>query len=244
MDSEPRILVIIPAHNEAASIGEVIADIRASLAADIVVVDDGSSDGTARIARDAGVEVLQLPFNLGIGSTMQTGYKFARREGYDIAVQTDGDGQHKAAHIKELLAPIIAGESDMVVGSRYLSPESYKGPFGRRAGTALFSWVLSVLLRQRLTDATSGFRAVNRELIELFARDYPGDYPEVEALLTAHMARLRVREVPVAMRPRGGGRSSITNFHSVYYMVKVFLALMVVISRRRAPRSGQEVTPR
>jgi hypothetical protein len=240
----PKVLIIIPAHNEAASIAGVIDDIRSSLAAGIVVIDDGSSDDTARIAIEAGVEVLTLPFNLGIGSAMQTGYQFAEREGYDIAVQTDGDGQHKASHIPELLEPILQGESNMVVGSRYLAPESYSGSMGRRAGTALFSRLLSLMLRQRLTDATSGFRALDRQLIELFAHDYPRDYPEVEALLTTHMARLRIKEVPVTMRPRGGGRSSINNFRSVYYMVKVLLALMVVMSRRRAPQTRQEATPR
>lgn len=234
---EPRILVIIPAHNEAASLAGVIDDIHSHTRADIVVVDDGSTDGTARIAVGAGVELLSMPFNLGIGSTMQTGFKFALREGYDIAIQVDGDGQHDASQIPVLVRPIVEGEGNMVVGSRYLGREDYRGSFSRKAGTAIFSRLLSLMLGQKLTDATSGFRAIDKRVIELFAHDYPRDYPEVEALLSAHVARLRVREVPVKMRQRSGGRSSINSFRSIYYMVKVLLALLVGISRWRAPQA-------
>lgn len=232
-----RILVIIPAHNEADSIAGVIADIRSSLDCTIAVVNDGSTDDTARVAMDAGVELLTLPFNLGIGSTMQTGYLFAAQEGFDIAIQTDGDGQHDASYLPRLIEPILAGESDFVVGSRYLADSGYSGSRGRRAGTAFFSRVLSLLIGTRMTDATSGFRAVNKDVIGLFARDYPRDYPEVESLLQAHMARYRILEIPVSMRQRSGGRSSINRFRSFYYMVKVMLALMVVASRRRTPRT-------
>ncbi|MHB1391303.1 MAG: glycosyltransferase family 2 protein [Thermoleophilia bacterium] len=232
----PRVLVIIPAHNEADSLAKVIADIRSALVCDIVVVDDGSTDETAAIAMRESVELLSLPFNLGIGSTMQTGYQFGFREGYDIAVQTDGDGQHEAGYIPALIEPIVKSESEFVVGSRYLADTGYSGSRGRRAGTAMFSKLLSLIMRQRLTDATSGFRAMNRDLIAIFARDYPRDYPEVEALLQSHMAGFRVKEIAVAMRQRGGGRSSINNFRSLYYMVKVLLALLVVASRRHTPR--------
>jgi len=233
----PRILIIVPAHNEAASLAGVIADVRSHLDADIVVVDDGSSDGTSRIALDEDVELLRLPFNLGIGATMQAGFEFARQEDYDVAVQVDGDGQHDAAWLEKLLKPVIDGESDIAVGSRYLVDSGYDGSSGRRAGTALFSKILSLILRQKITDATSGFRAMNRKLIEQFADEYPRDYPEVEALLLVHMARYRIMEIPVEMRPRAGGRSSINFFRSVYYMVKVLLALAVVASRRHAPRA-------
>lgn len=230
--AEPRLLVIIPAHNEERSLADVISDIREHCVADIVVVDDGSSDGTPAVAEREGVELLRLPFNLGIGSTMQTGYKFAQQEGYDIAIQVDGDGQHDAAYLDTLLQPLMAGECDMVVGSRYLERRDYDGSASRRAGTALFSSILSLMLRQKMTDATSGFRAINHRLIELFANEYPRDYPEVEALLITHMADFSICEVPVSMRLRGGGRSSINSFRSVYYMVKVLLALLVVFSRR------------
>ncbi len=232
----PRILVIIPAHNEAHSLAAVVADVRRHCDADIVVVDDGSTDDTAAIALEAGVELLQLPFNLGIGSAMQTGFIFAARGGYDVAIQVDGDGQHDAAFIPALLEPLLAGECNMAVGSRYREQGNYRGALSRKAGTALFSRVLSLMLGQKFTDATSGFRAIDRQLIEIFARDYPRDYPEVEALLQVHLARLAVREVPVEMRTRSGGRSSINLFRSAYYMVKVLLALLVGYSRRRAPQ--------
>ncbi len=196
----PRIIVIVPAHNEAANLAGVIADIRAHSDADIVVVNDGSNDDTPGITLREGAELLNLPFNLGIGSAMQTGFKFAWREGYDIALQVDGDGQHDATHISSLLKPLLAGECDMVVGSRYLKDNGYEGSATRRLGTAAFSRIVSLMLRQKLTDATSGFRAINARMIELFANDYPRDYPEVEALLLAHLARLRVMEVPVTMR--------------------------------------------
>ena len=235
---KPRTLIIIPAHNEAASLGGVIADVTAHIGADIVVVDDGSTDGTGEIATDAGAELLRLPFNLGIGGAMQTGFLFARQEGYDFAVQVDGDGQHDAVWLERLLEPVLVGECEMAVGSRYLAGKGYDGTAGRRAGTALFSKILSLLLRHKLTDATSGFRAINRKLIEQSAADYPRDYPEVESLLLTHMARYRIMEVPVEMKSRTGGHSSINYFRSVYYMVKVLLALVVVASRRRAPRTG------
>lgn len=236
----PRVLVIIPAHNEAASLAGVIKAVRAAVTADIVVVDDGSHDDTGAIALAEGADLLQMPFNLGIGSAMQTGFRFARREGYDAAVQVDGDGQHDPAWLPALLQPVIDGESDLVVGSRYREKQGYDGPAGRRAGTAIFSAILSLLMRQKLTDATSGFRAINRGLIAMFAADYPRDYPEVEALLLSHKAGYRVREIPVTMKQRGGGRSSINSFRSVYYVVKVLLALLVGASRRRSRQKLQQ----
>lgn len=236
--AEPKILIIIPAHNEAATLADVIVETQTSVKADIVVVDDGSTDHTARIARERGADLLSLPFNLGIGSTMQTGFQLAARDGYDIAVQVDGDGQHDPSQVPLLLQPLIRGECDMAVGSRYLKKNGYSGAASRRLGTALFSRVVSLMIGQKLTDATSGFRAIDRKLIEHFARDYPRDYPEVEALMVAHMARCRIREIPVDMRQRGGGRSSINSFRSLYYMLKVLLALLVVATRRRAPKPG------
>jgi len=236
---EPRVLIVIPAHNESTSLAGVIGEVRASVPqADIVVVDDGSTDGTDGVARGLGAEVLVLPFNLGIGATMQTGYEFAYRKGYDIAVQVDGDGQHDPGQLGLILDPVARGECDLAVGSRYLEKNSYDGGAGRRLGTAVFSRVVSLLVGQRITDATSGFRAVNRRLIEIFSYDYPRDYPEVEALLQVHKERLHTLEVPVQMRQRGGGSSSINSFRSVYYMVKVLLALMVTATRKRAPKTG------
>lgn len=236
MTEDPRILIIIPAHNEADSLARVISEVRAAVNADIAVVDDGSTDETAKIALSEKVELLRIPFNLGIGSTMQAGFKFALREGYDVAVQVDGDGQHDPAELPLILQPVLNGDCDMALGSRYLARGNYSGSMGRRAGTAIFSKLLSLMTRERLTDATSGFRAIDRDLIVLFANEYPRDYPEVEVLLIIHLARFSIREVPVAMRSRSGGRSSINSFRSVYYMVKVLLALMVTASRRHAPK--------
>lgn len=238
--SNPEILVIIPAYNEAGRLGGVIRDVTASIEADVVVIDDGSTDDTGAVAIGAGAELLRLPFNLGIGSAVQTGYMFALRQGYDVAIQVDGDGQHDASFLPVLIKPILSGDSDMAVGSRYLPSGNYEGSVSRRLGTNLFSRLLSLLISQRVTDATSGFRAVNRDLIELFAHDYPRDYPEVETLLHAYNTRFRIIEVPVHMRQRPSGSSSINSFRSVYYMIKVLLALAVGVTRRRTTGAADD----
>ncbi len=200
---------------------------------DVLVIDDGSTDETATCAREAGAQVLVHPFNLGIGGAMQSGYRFACEEGYHEAVQVDADGQHDPAEIPKLRAGMREHEVDMAWGSRFLEQTDYKAPFTRRLGIWLFSVVLSAISRQRVTDPTSGFRLCNRRAIELFARDYPHDYPEVEGILMLHAHRLRAREVPVQMHPRRDGRSSITSGESIYYMVKVLLAIFVGLFRRR-----------
>jgi len=230
-----RRLAIVPAYNEAEAIGAVIAELRAfDPDLEIVVVDDGSMDGTARRAAEAGVEVVRLPFNLGIGGAMQTGYQYARDHGFDLAIQVDGDGQHDAREITELIEPILDGEADMTVGTRFAGGRRYRPPFARRIGIQRFARVVSVIVRQRVTDTTSGFRAVNRRGITLFAADYPHDYPEVETTVLVHRHKLRMVEVPVAMRTRSAGRSSITLFQSIYYMIKVSLALFVGLFRRNS----------
>ena len=230
-----RKLAIVPAYNEAGMVGRVVRDIRrAAPDFDVVVVDDGSTDETAAEAEAEAVVVIRHPFNLGIGGAVQSGYKYALREGYDVAVQVDGDGQHKPTHLHDLLAALhTSGEPDMVYGSRFRGDPGYEVPLGRRAGNLIFSIVLTAITRQRITDPTSGFRMTNRRGIELFARDYPHDYPEVEALLMLHAHRLRVHEVHVQMNARGFGRSSIDYRRSAYYMVTVLLALFVGLFRRR-----------
>jgi glycosyltransferase involved in cell wall biosynthesis len=224
----PRCLAIVPAFNEAASIGEVVCEIRDfDREIEVLVVDDGSTDATPAIAEAAGARVLRLPLNLGIGGAVQAGYLYAFDHGFDLAVQIDGDGQHDARELERLLEPILARRADMAIGTRFAGQRTYRAPLARRLGIGLFATLVSLRVRQRMTDTTSGFRAVNRRGIRLFAADYPHDYPEVESVVTAARGDLRVCEVPVAMRQRAGGQSSITTLRSFYYVVKVLLALFV-----------------
>ncbi len=238
-----RKLAIVPAYNEAGMIGRVVRDIRrAAPDFDIVVIDDGSTDTTAAHAAAQGAVVLRHPFNLGIGGAMQSGYKYALREGYDVAVQVDGDGQHKPAYLHDLLEALQTEgeEADMVTGSRFRGDPGYRVPIGRRIGNLIFAVVLSVITRQRITDPTSGFRMTNRRGIELFARDYPHDYPEVEAILMLNAHKLRLHEVHVRMNARGFGRSSIDYPRSAYYMAKVLLAIFIGLFRRRPTPIGTD----
>jgi glycosyltransferase involved in cell wall biosynthesis len=232
---ELRRLAIVPAFNEEASVGRVIDEIRAfDPGFEIAVVDDGSTDRTAGIAVDRGAHVIRLPFNLGIGGAVQTGYRFAFEYGFDVAVQVDGDGQHDPAQLPKILQPVLAGEADLVVGSRFAASgaAAFRSSATRRVGIRIFAGVVSAIAHQRVTDTTSGFRAVNRKGIALFAADYPHDYPEVEATVMCVRHKLRLKEVSVEMRERSGGRSSITALRSVYYMTKVLLAIFVGLFRR------------
>ena len=234
--TELRQLAIVPAYNEAGMVARVVRDIRRQAPDfDVLVVDDGSTDQTAAEAEGEGAIVIRHPYNLGIGGAVQSGYKYALRHDYDVAVQVDGDGQHKPEYLPEMVEALQTGgaKADMVYGSRFLGDPGYKVPLARRAGNLIFSVVLTTITRQRITDPTSGFRMTNRRGIELFARDYPHDYPEVEALLMLHAHHLRIHEVPVRMNARGFGTSSIDYPRSAYYMVKVMLALFVGLFRRR-----------
>lgn len=229
-----RKAAIVPAYNEARSIAGVVAELQATQPEfEIVVVDDGSTDETAAVARRAGAEVVQLPFNLGIGGAVQTGIEWARRHGCELAVQVDGDGQHDPCEIEKLLEPILAGSADVAVGTRFAGDGTYRPSVARRIGIGVFAGLVSLIVRQRMTDTTSGFRAMNARAIELFADEYPYDYPEVEATVLIFRHRLRLVEVPVTMRQREAGRSSITVFRSLYYMGKVSLALFVGLLRPR-----------
>jgi len=226
-----RVLAVVPAFNEARSLPEVVAGIRRAMpACDVCVVDDGSSDGSAEVAAALGATVLRCPLNLGIGGAVQTGYLWARDRGYDAAVQIDGDGQHDPAFLPRLLAPIEAGQADVVVGSRFLEAGGggFRSTFLRRAGIRYLSWFLRLRCGVRATDPTSGFRAAGRAAIALYAACYPPDYPEPEALPLARRARLRIAEVPVRMVERRHGASSIGIGRSLYYLIKVSLALLVL----------------
>ena len=228
-----RRLVIVPSFNEERSVARVVAEIRsADPGAVVAVIDDGSVDRTAQIAQQAGALVLRLPFNLGIGAAVQTGYRYAFEHGFEFAVRIDGDGQHDASELEVLLAPVLAGDADVAIGSRFIGAEGYRSSRPRRFGIRLLAWMVSLLVGERVSDVTSGYQAVNRRGIELFARDYPSDYPEVEAAVMVRRHRLRMVEVGVSMREREHGRSSITVLGSMYYMIRVLLALGVGIFRR------------
>ena len=231
-----RRIAIVPARNEEGAIGQVVAEIRASdPGLDVVVIDDGSADRTAEFATEAGATVVRLPFNLGIGGAVQTGFMYALAHGYELAVRLDGDGQHDPSELPKLIEPVVRGDADIVVGSRFVaSGDSYRPPFVRRTGIRFFARLVSLLVRQRVTDTTSGFQALNAKGIRLFADDYPHDYPEVEATVMVVKHRLRLLEVPVLMREREHGSSSITAFRSAYYVLKVTLALLVGVFRRKA----------
>jgi glycosyltransferase involved in cell wall biosynthesis len=238
-------LAVVPAYNESATVAKVVRELNATAPDfDVLVIDDGSTDATAQLARAAGARVLRLPFNLGIGGAVQAGFAFALENGYERMVQVDGDGQHVGDEIVAL-RDVMDGDPrlDMVCGSRFLTDNGYLAPISRRTGIHIFAFLLSRIVGQRITDPTSGFRLYNRRAIALFARDYPHDYPEVEAVLMVHHHQLRMREVPVKMLERGGGVSSIRSGKSVYYMVKVLLAIFVGLVRRRPVVEPGDASP-
>jgi glycosyltransferase involved in cell wall biosynthesis len=233
-----RVLAIVPAFNEERSLPAVIAGLRRSApGVDVCVVDDGSTDGTAEVARSLGATLLPLPVNLGIGGAVQAGYRWARDHGYDVAVQVDGDGQHDISYLPVLLAEVASGRADLAVGSRFSGPRlagAFRSTWARRAGIRYLSLMLRLRCGARVSDPTSGFRAAGRRAIELFARSYPPDYPEPESIAVAARAGLSVREVPVRMTERVHGESSIGLGRSLYYLVKVSMALVLLPTRHPA----------
>jgi glycosyltransferase involved in cell wall biosynthesis len=234
--SHLKCLAVVPAYNEQAAVARVVASLHEHAPDwDVLVIDDGSTDRTRQLAEAAGAKVLRLPYNLGIGGAVQAGFLFALEHGYDRMVQVDGDGQHDPMEIGRLMSTMADDPSiDVVCGSRFLTDDHrYPAPISRRTGIHIFAFILSRIMGQRVSDPTSGFRLYNGRAIALFARDYPHDYPEVEAVLMVHHHRLRMVEVPVRMFLRNGGVSSIGSGKSAYYMVKVLLALFVGLARRR-----------
>ena len=229
-----RTLVFIPAWNEEAAVAAVIADVRKALPqADVLVVDDGSTDATAARVREAGALVASLPFNQGLGAALQTGYLYALRGGYDFCAHLDADGQHPAAEVARLLDEVTADRADLVIGSRYTDPDAalgsddYRPTLSRRIGTSVFRFFLTLATRQRFTDTTSGMRAANRRVMALFSENYSPDFAEIESLQLAVRQGLRVEEVPVRMLERVGGTSFLTPVRSAFFIFKGIVVLLV-----------------
>jgi len=228
-----RILAIVPAFNEEENIASVISDLNGA-SIDILVINDASTDDTSHIARSTGAaEVIDLPVNLGIGGAVQTGFKYAARNRYNIAIQFDGDGQHKAGEIKKLTGPIATGGADVVIGSRFLGGgKGFKSTFSRRLGIRLLQVICRIIIGKKITDSTSGFRAYNRRAFEFLSDFYPEDYPEPESVVLLGKEGYRILEVPVVMGERKGGSSSIHGLLSFYYMIKVILSMLITFTRK------------
>ncbi|NLC79397.1 MAG: glycosyltransferase family 2 protein [Ruminococcaceae bacterium] len=223
-----KILVIIPAYNESESILEVLAELKKEAPeCDYLVVNDCSTDDTAKKLRENGCSFVNVPVNLGIGGGVQTGYKYAVENEYDVTVQLDGDGQHRPDYIKAIVAPVADGRLDMCVGSRFIEGSGFRSSFMRRVGINLLCFLLKITCGVKMTDATSGFRACSKELTAFFASHYAQDYPEPEAIMSAVLSGYKVGEAPVEMRERQGGSSSIKPLNSAYYMFKVSLAIIL-----------------
>lgn len=234
-----RRIAIVPALNEERSIGRLLGELRAlDPGLEVVVVSDGSTDRTAEVAAEAGAHVVRLPFNVGIGGAVQTGFRFAAERGYELAVRLDGDGQHDPAELRAVVAPVAEGAADIAIGSRFIGEGGYRSSPARRIGIRVLAAVVSRIAGGTLTDPTSGFQALDARAIALYAAELPHDYPEVEGLVMAIRRGLRVCEVPVRMREREHGASSIGALASVYYMIKVLLAIFVDLFRRDARVEG------
>ncbi|WP_420151458.1 glycosyltransferase family 2 protein [Spirosoma sp.] len=235
----PRVLVVIPCFNEEESITSVINELNqlrtaSDLRFDLLVVNDCSTDRTLAIIQKLDCQYLNLPVNLGIGGAMQAGYKFAYRNEYDIAVQLDGDGQHPADELPKLIQPLLDDQADVVIGSRFLTKTGFQSSAMRRVGIRYFRWLNQLLVGQVIHDSTSGFRAFNRRTLAVVANYYPDEYPEPEAIVQFGLYRLRMLEVPVQMRERQGGVSSIGSGQAIYYMLKVTLGALFIYARLRS----------
>jgi glycosyltransferase involved in cell wall biosynthesis len=229
-----RVLIVMPAYNEASNVGPVITDVRAVLPdARVLVVDDGSIDDTAQRAREAGAEVARLAVNLGVGGAMRTGFRYARRNGFDVVVQVDADGQHDPAELPALLAGL--DDADLVIGSRFAGRGNYKAGGPRRWAMVVLSMVFSRLAKRRLSDVTSGFKAAGPRAVDLFSRYYPAEYlgDTVESLVMVLRSGLVVKEIPVVMRERMSGRPSASPFRAAVYLGRAGLALVLALVRRR-----------
>lgn len=221
-------LIIIPAYNESANIEKTVRAIKEkSPEFDYVIINDCSTDNTRIICEENGFNIVNLPINLGIGGAVQTGYKYGYNEGYDLAVQVDGDGQHDPAFLKIMADMLESKELDMVIGSRFINKEGFQSSGARRFGIKYFTVLIKLLTGKTVTDPTSGLRMVNRKVMKIFAEDYPKDYPEPESVVAILRRNCKVEEIPVIMKAREGGVSSISPKKSVYYMIKVTLAILI-----------------
>lgn len=230
-------LIIIPAYNESASIQATVEEIKKEATDfDYVIINDCSSDNTREICEKNGFNVVNLPVNLGIGGAVQTGYKYGVKYGYDLAVQVDGDGQHDPKFLSKMSEYLLEADADMVIGSRFIEKEGFQSSGARRAGIRYFTFLIRLLTGKTVTDPTSGLRMVNRDIMEMFAQDYPKDYPEPESVVAVLRRGEKVKELPVVMRERNGGVSSISLKKSVYYMIKVSLAILI---EKMRPRRGK-----
>lgn len=226
--------IIIPAYNEAERISATLTEIRRYSDADIIVVSDGSADGTAKEARFLGAKVIELPFNLGYGAALQTGFKYALSKGYRFAVQMDADGQHDPSAIQALVEPVSRGDVDITLGSRFLGGGDYKAPFARRVGMILFSIIVRVVTGRKVTDPTSGFQAMNKKVMEFYASDaYPTDYPDADVIIMLHRRGFTFKEVPVTMKRLPGKVSMHSGLKPFYYTFKMLLSIFVTLLRGR-----------
>lgn len=241
VDQTARRLIIMPAHNEAANLPVVIPEVlKAAPGYDLLVVDDGSRDQTAIVAARLGARVVSLPVNLGYGGAVQTGFRYAVRHGYDLAVVMDADGQHDPSGIPLLAETVASGSADVAVGSRFRGRMDYRQPWVKRVGMAIFAWIVSRITGRTVTDPTSGFQALNADVLRFFAFDnYPVDYPDADTLLVLHYAGFRVTEVPVTMRERFSGTSMHSGWRPFYYVSKMWLAIAMVILRQKTRASAQ-----
>lgn len=231
-------LIIIPAYNEALNIASLLTELKNSYTNyDLLVINDGSVDETSSICRRAGVEVLDLPINLGIGGAMQTGYRYGCLHQYDVVIQMDGDGQHDPSDLETLVEPILQGNADLVIGSRYIRKEGFQSSFWRRIGIRFYSYLIKQITGQKFSDPTSGYRAASKEAVAYFAESYPVDYPEPESIVALLRLQYRLMEIPVRMRKRMDGVSSINGVKSLYYMTKVTMAILIdqLKKERRRP---------
>ena len=234
MSKDAIVLVIVPAYNEEDSIERIIQEIRGKAPfVDVLIVDDGSEDRTAKIVKKCEVLLISHPYNLGIGGAVQTGLKYAKLDNYDIAVQVDGDGQHDPMYIRSLIEPLVNGKADIVIGSRYIQNTNGNAvPFTRDVGIRFFSWLTSKIIGKKITDCTSGFRALNRHAIEVFAENYPIDFPDAEALILAHKTGLKIVEIPTKFRSRKHGKSSLFFWRFLYYPFKEMISIFNLLTKK------------